>query len=102
MDEGATDKGAGYVAKGANHRSPELTTCKARTASRYIVHGRMHSARVSQYFAYGDEKAKRNCKPQAQNSIESSSEARSSNRGKHSFPWQRVMIEPTSCPIKFN
>jgi hypothetical protein len=47
VEKSATDKGTRDVADSADHGSQELPTCKARTASRYIIYGRAHPARES-------------------------------------------------------
>ena len=69
MDKSATDKGTGDVANSAEHRSPELTTCEARTASRYIIYGRTHPARVCQNLADRDEEGKCDCESNAYDPI---------------------------------
>jgi hypothetical protein len=65
MYKSTTDKGTGDVAKSADHGSPELATCKSRTASRYIIYGRTHPARVSHNLADRDEEGKCHREPNA-------------------------------------
>jgi hypothetical protein len=69
VDKSATDQGTRDVADSADHSSPELPTCKARAASRYIIYGRAHPARVSQNLADRDEEGKCDCKSNAYDPI---------------------------------
>src|SRR5258708_30551380 len=86
MDEGAADKGRDHVSGGTYDRSPKLTTRKAWTASRCIVGGRTHAARVREYLAECDENGKCDCESEAQNPIQSCSESEAADGGKQSFP----------------
>jgi hypothetical protein len=52
--------------------------------------------------ADGDENGKCDCESEAHNPVQSSSESKSPDGGKQSFPKQGVMIQPASCSAKFN
>ena len=59
MDERvATDKCRGKIAKGADDSRPKLTTRKARTAGRQIIHARSYAARIAEDLADCDENSK--------------------------------------------
>src|SRR5262249_14967156 len=66
MNEGAADQGTGNR---ADQGSPELTTCKPRMASRHIIYGWAHAARVRKNLANCDEKGKRDCESKSHNPI---------------------------------
>ena len=85
MDEGAADQGGDHVADRTDHGSPKLTTRKAWTARRCIVHGRTHTARVGEHLADGDENGKSECESEAQNPVQSGPETEPPDGGKQSF-----------------
>ena len=58
VDESAADKRRGNVADGADYTSPKLTLRKTWTASRCVLHGGTHAARVGEDLADGDESRK--------------------------------------------
>src|SRR4029077_15541182 len=102
MDERAADKGSGNVANRADHSSHRLTTRKPWTASCRVVRSGTHAARVGQYLADCNETGKCDCESKTQNPVQSNSETKRADGGKHCFPRQRIMIQPASRAIEFN
>src|ERR1700731_2305436 len=100
--EEAADQGRGHETDTADHSSPKLSSRKPLSTIRCIVDGRTHAASVGDYLADGHENAKRDRVPQTQNPVKPSSVTDPADRGKHCFPWRRIVIEPASCSIEFN
>ena len=102
MEEGATDKGGGYVADGTDHGSPKLAPRKPRTTRRLVVDRGTRAARVGEYLADGDENGKCNCEMHAQNHVQSSAETEPADGGKQRFSWPGVMVQPASGSMELD
>ena len=102
MNQSAADQRRGEIAKGADDRSPKLTTGQARTARRHVIHARSYAARIADNLANGDDNGKHNGEFKTDNPVESDSNANRTDRGAKGFPRKGIMLQPPSHSIEFD
>src|SRR5215469_2060639 len=102
MDKGAADQCRRDVANRAADRPPELAACQAWAPRGGIIEGRPHTLGISVYLASGNKGSEGSCKSEAHDRVQSASDSESADRGTHSFPRPRVMIQSVCCSIEFN